>query len=330
MKTDTTIEKQFYQAPTPIWTTVGDICHNGDTAAPSDLCYSIFEYILEHPTLKVVSVIDENFQVIGVLTRSHLMELFGGQYGYSLHSKKKVEDLMSHDFLVLDASTPLETASKLAMMRPTHLLYDDIIVTRNDYYVGIVSVKDLLESAVSIQLSQASNANPLSGLPGNSIIDNIIKQCLSSTEPFAIAYLDLDNFKAYNDAYGFHNGDLMLKTVVQCMKDCCTNEEFMGHIGGDDFVIISKSYMLFSVCEAIIRQFSASVQPLYNEEDWKNGFIRSKNRKGQEDVFPIISLSISIITNQNKSFPDMDSFSKDLVVLKKKSKHQIGNNIQMI
>lgn len=312
------------------WNTVEHICHPEKTTTSTAPGIAVFEYITNHPNISTIPVIDEEQHVLGVFTRTRLMELFGGRYGYSLHAKKTADNLMSKNFLVIDASTSIEIASKLSMIRPQHYLYDDVIVTKNNFYLGVVSVKDLLETAVSIQITRAVDSNPLSGLPGNNTIEEKVKACLAQEQPFAIAYLDLDNFKAYNDAYGFNNGDLMLKTLVRCLKSCCTNHEFLGHIGGDDFVIISDYHHLEEICEKIAHLFSTSIQTLYSKEDWANGYIRSKNRNGFDDTFPIATLSISIITNRSHNFATIDDFSKELVVLKKKAKHQIGHSIQAI
>ncbi|MDD6812741.1 MAG: GGDEF domain-containing protein [Lachnospiraceae bacterium] len=309
---------------------IGTICHMDKTVSPGFLGHTLFEQINANPYINTVTVVDDKGGVLGILTRANLIELFGGQYGYSLHSKKTCGDLMQKKFLAIDASASVETVSKLAMERSTHQLYDDVIITQDEKYLGVVSVKDLLETAIAIKVMRAVDTNPLSGLPGNSSIDEKIKQCLSSHSKFAIAYLDLDNFKAYNDAYGFNNGDLMLKAVVQCMKECCNRKEFLGHIGGDDFVIISDYYELDQVCDLITQHFSASIKELYKKEDWENGFIRSKDRSGKEMLFPLATLSISIITNQKHDFPDMNAFSKELVILKKKSKHQTGHSIQIV
>ena len=312
------------------WSNAGHICREQMTTGPDASGFSLFEYITSHPSSSEITIVDAKKRVLGVLTRSRLMELFGGQYGYSLHAKKPAAELMSKDFLMIDASTSIEMASKLSMVRPQQQLYDDVIVTENGCYLGVVSVKDLLEAAVTIQVTRAVDSNPLSGLPGNTAIEEKVQQCLHLPAPFSIAYLDLDHFKAYNDAYGFNNGDLMIKTVVQCMKSCCLHQEFLGHIGGDDFVIIAKSHNLPPVCRQITKQFSISIEHLYSEKDWENGYIRSKNRNGFDDTFPIATLSIAIITNCQRNFSDIDEFSKELVRLKKKAKQITGHSIQLL
>lgn len=162
------------------------------------------------------------------------------------------------------------------------------------------------------------------------IIEDKVKKCIAEDMPFAIAYLDLDNFKAYNDAYGFNNGDLMLKAVVNCMREACDNEEFLGHVGGDDFVIIADNYNLEEVCRKITKLFDQKIQDLYRLENLERGYICSKNRNGFADTFPMATLSIAIIMNQYCHYQNIDEFSDILVQAKKKAKQMNGHSIQVM
>lgn len=312
------------------WSNVGNVCKEREITEPNTSGGQIYEYIKNNPEISEITVVDKEKRVKGVLTRSELMELFGGRYGYSLHAKKTASDLMSRDFLAVDESFSVEVVSKMAMVRPQIQLYNDVIVTKDEKYYGRVSVKELLETAVTIQVTKAVDANPLTGLPGNVIIEERIKKCISENAPYAIAYIDLDNFKAYNDAYGFNNGDVMIKTVVTCMKEACNNEEFLGHIGGDDFVIIADYYELDETCKKIADLFTQSIKNLYRKEDLERGYIYSKNRNGFADTFPMATLSIAIITNKNEQFTSVESFSDILVKTKKKAKQTEGNSIQVV
>ena len=312
--------------PTVI-STVGEICHREKTVLPNCRGAQVFEYFGENHNAMEITVVDEMEHVCGTLTRSYIMEKFGGRYGYNLHALRPATEFMMTDFLMIDYTTSIEMASKLAMVRPAHQLYDDIVVLRGQRYFGVVTVKDLLEAAVTIQVNKATDVNPLSGLPGNSAIQTRLSRCIASSAPFAVAYLDLDNFKAYNDAYGFNKGDVMLGTVVHCMRNCCSNRDFLGHIGGDDFVIISDYYKLDKVCARITEQFSKAIKPLYTREDWANGCIRSKNRKGEDDAFPIATLSIAIVTNESRQFDSLDAFYSLLKERKKEAKQRAGNSI---
>lgn len=218
----------------------------------------------------------------------------------------------------------------LAMNRSVSQVYEAIIVTDEQKYIGVVTVKDLLTTAINIQVKRATDANPLTGLPGNSAIQERILNIATGFNPFAIIYLDLDNFKAYNDAYGFTNGDLMIKILADSITECCNVQEFKGHIGGDDFVIITSSYNVNSLCGNIIKTFRRSIKTLYSEKDWTRGYILSQNRNGFSENFPIVTLSIAAVTNKEKRYQDVDEISKIIAETKKKCKQKCGNSVIIV
>lgn len=327
--TECRLKRAMEQRQQSFWSNVGSICSERETMGLNTPGYEIYEYVKKNPLLSEITVVDESRKVLGVLTRASLMELFGGRYGYSLHAKKTAEELMIRDFMMVDESFSIELVSKMAMVRTREQLYDDVIVTKEDCYYGRVSVKELLETAVTIQVTKAVEANPLTGLPGNIIIEDKVKQCIEEEYEFSIAYLDLDNFKAYNDAYGFNNGDLMIKTVVSCMKAVCTRDEFLGHVGGDDFVIIANHYDLEEECKEITEQFSQAIRGLYSKDDLERGYICSQNRNGFSDTFPMATLSIAVIRNASRQFENIDDFSQVLVRIKKQAKQENGHSIQV-
>ena len=129
-----------------------------------------------HPEMEELCVLEENQRVCGLITRSDVWESFGGQYGYNLSRKKKVWDIMTKEFLAVDWRMSIEMVSKMAMMRPRKYLYDIVIVLKEDKYYGVVTIKDLLEAAVSIQVERATDANPLTQLPGNKRIQKEIEE----------------------------------------------------------------------------------------------------------------------------------------------------------
>lgn len=289
----------------------------------------ILEMMTKDLSLSEVCVVTEDKSVLGVLTRAKMYQQLGGRYGYDLHAQKHVTELMSKDFLVVDMRMSIETVSKMALARTEEALYDSVIVTKDDKYYGIVTIKDLLQTAITIQVKRAVESNPLTGLPGNRIIEEKVKKCIESTKQYAIIYVDIDNFKAYNDAYGFNNGDIMITTLVDCIRKSCETDTFKGHVGGDDFVLITHHYEIRNMCEDIIHNFRASIQNLYSDSDWERGFIVSKNRNGFEENFPIASLSISAITNCNRTFQNIEEFSKAIAKVKKRCKHVEGNCISI-
>lgn len=321
------LESDKYLHKPSFFGNVGSICKPKYITTPEVLGYTLFEYIESSPNISEICVIDSDKKVLGLLSKTKFLEKFSGRFGYSLYARKTARQLVDQDFLVVDAMTSVEQVSKMALARSINSLYDSVVVTQNDRYLGIVTVKDLLETAITIQVSRAVDANPLTKLPGNTAIENLMSSFFTSNKQFGFIYLDLDNFKAYNDSYGFTNGDLMIKATAKCMEECCLKKEFMGHIGGDDFVIITDYWDVEELCQSIINKFQEKIMELYSKEDLDHGYILSKNRDGLEETFQLATLSIAVVTNKNKTFLKLEEFSKDLANVKKKCKQTKGNVI---
>lgn len=141
--------------------------------------------------------------------------------------------------------------------------------------------------------------SPLTGLPGNVQIQAEMKKRLMNREDFAIIYFDLDNFKAYNDVYGFANGDEIIKftskVIVDNIHKIHSGDNFIGHIGGDDFVAIVEITNFDKVCQDIIAEFDAKVTDYYAPEDVERGFVEVANRRGIIEQFPLVSISIAVV-----------------------------------
>ena len=141
--------------------------------------------------------------------------------------------------------------------------------------------------------------SPLTGLPGNVQIHAEMKKRLLSKQEFAMLYLDLDNFKAYNDLYGFFKGDEIIKftarTILHNVHTCEAKDSFVGHIGGDDFVAIVDNCNYEEICQNIILEFDKEVQQYFNEEDIERGYLEVANRRGIMEQFPLTTISIGVV-----------------------------------
>jgi GGDEF domain-containing protein len=148
------------------------------------------------------------------------------------------------------------------------------------------------------------DTSPLTHLPGGIAIENILKKRIDSGDLFAFCLVDLDNFKAYNDHYGYARGNQVIKNtaliIEEAVKNHGTDRSFYGHIGGDDFVIVCSIEHYAKICEFIIDRFDRTVGDFYDSEDFGNGFILRKSRKGVEEKFPIMTISIGVVTNQKR------------------------------
>lgn len=151
--------------------------------------------------------------------------------------------------------------------------------------------------------------SPLTGLPGNVQIHAELKKRISNKEDFSVLYLDLDNFKAYNDVYGFLKGDQIIKftadTIIRCVHEYVPDGSFIGHIGGDDFIAILPILHCEKVCESIISNFDAQVVKFFTDEDVENGYIEVANRKGVIEQFALTSISIGVVEADKGRFSNM-------------------------
>jgi diguanylate cyclase (GGDEF)-like protein len=168
------------------------------------------------------------------------------------------------------------------------------------------------------------DANPLTHLPGNSSILQDLERRLERREPFAVLYIDLNNFKAFNDRYGFLRGDQVIRHTGELLSSCVDSRErrdrFLGHVGGDDFVAIIDPSDADSMAQLILERFDASIFQFYDEEDRKRGHIETVDRRGREVQFPLMGIAIAIVSNLNRSFAHPGEVSLVAGELKKLAK----------
>ena len=158
-------------------------------------------------------------------------------------------------------------------------------------------------------LTMNRRISPLTGLPGNVQIHAELKKRLSNKEEFTVLYLDLDNFKAYNDVYGFLKGDKIIqftaRTILQCVHKDFTENAFIGHIGGDDFVAIIPTTEVNNICQEIIATFDKEVSQFFTPEDLEKGYIEVANRKGVMEQFTLTSISIGAVIVEKDRFENI-------------------------
>lgn len=183
--------------------------------------------------------------------------------------------------------------------------------------------------AVLRRYKQNLDSNPLTRLPGNTTIQKILQQRIDAGQPFAVGYCDLDNFKAYNDCYGFYAGDRLIllsaRLIRQAVEEFGQQDDFVGHIGGDDFVFICRPQNARHICEAITGRMQSEVPDFYSDRDRARGFIISRDRRGRVEKFPLVSISIAVVTNEHRTIKNIAEVSKIAGELKKAAKQKAGN-----
>jgi diguanylate cyclase (GGDEF)-like protein len=171
--------------------------------------------------------------------------------------------------------------------------------------------------------------NPSSRLPGPGMIEKKINMMISKDQDFAVCYLDIDNFKGYNDYYGYFYGDKIIRLTAQIVRDVVFDlvpNGFVGHVGGDDFIFVIPYQMIDLVCSNIIRTFDRIIPYRYKEEDRRRGKIVTKNRFGEDEIYSILTISIAVLVCENKIFSHAGEMSHMLADLKKYTKKLAGSN----
>jgi len=169
----------------------------------------------------------------------------------------------------------------------------------------------------------------LTGLPGNIQIEIELKRRVAGRKLYAVLYVDLDNFKAYNDRYGFMNGDEIIKFTANIMRECIqkygVKGDFLGHIGGDDFVAIVAYENAKKIGKEIIKEFNTNIKKFYSEEDVKNGYVRVLNRKGKMEKYPLMTITVAMISNKYRKYASVLELGEDGASVKKKAKSILGS-----
>ena len=172
--------------------------------------------------------------------------------------------------------------------------------------------------------------SPLTGLPGNVQIHAELKKRITKEQEFSVLYLDLDNFKAYNDVYGFLKGDQIIEftaqTITQCVHKIFPDDSFVGHIGGDDFIAIVPSTNVDEICQEIITHFDKKVTKFFTEEDLEKGYIEVANRKGIMEQFALTSISIGVVIVEKGRFNNILEIGDVGAQVKHVAKSVIGSS----
>lgn len=205
---------------------------------------------------------------------------------------------------------------------------DDYLLKPFDPLELIARVKGALRRA---QVMRSSS--PLTGLPGNVQIEERIRHLVSSGAPFALLYADLDNFKAYNDHYGFLRGDEVLRFTARCIQDAALeiggDDAFVGHLGGDDFVVACPAAHVEQLCRAILERCGERLRDLYDPEDAERGYIEVENRQQQIERFPLLSISIGVATADRRRFEHPGEVVSVATEMKEYAKRRAGSTYRI-
>ena len=264
----------------------------------------------------------------GLVMRYQLDRLLGSLSGLCLYYGT-IAKIMDKEPLMVDEQMSIDTVSQIAMNRDKMKLYDYIIVMSGREMKGVVSIQKILDTMTKVRLEMAKGANPLTGLPGNLSFERELTQRRSNGKKSSFIFADLDHFKSFNDKYGFERGDKVLLFTADLLKNVLRKygswDDFIGHIGGDDFYLFTEQAKADDICRRITRYFDRLIKSYYDEEDQRAGKVIGTDRDGTEKVFPFISISLAIVDVENGASFDMNKMSEQVVQLKRYAKSIPGS-----
>ncbi|MDQ6968003.1 MAG: diguanylate cyclase [Mariprofundaceae bacterium] len=281
----------------------------------------------KHENIEALAVVNDDMKVVGLVTRRETHTVFGHKYAHDLYRSKNVEILMDSQAKHFDISTDIDVISRHMTERNERAHFDPAIITRDGIYYGLLSVITLLKSMTDIRLQQAYDCNPLSRLPGNNSINREIDLRLQNNVDFMLVYADLDSFKAYNDCYGYERGDRIIQMVAKISKNAIDTQDFLGHVGGDDFVLLLQPDSWRKKLECLLAEFSTESSMMYRQEDRQRGYIIADDRQGKEQKFALMSLSLAVVPCPPKSYISHVTVAEVASEVKHLAKKELGNSI---
>jgi len=293
----------------------------------SDTNESALDRFKSHPHLHALAVVRDG-KPIGLVNRYTLIDHFSRVYVRELHGRRSCTQFMDPVPLVVDKSTPVEELSKLVIHKGKATFTDGFIITDDGGYLGIGSGYDLMQVIMQLQIAAARYSNPLTLLPGNVPINSHIEHMLEAGTRFWAAYCDLDNFKPFNDIYGYDRGDqviLLLSDVLKTGVD--GGGDFLGHIGGDDFFVLFRSEDWEARCQSILAEFEERARSLFEPRHVADGGYFSEDRCGRTVFHPLPSLSIGVVTVEPEYFQSHHEVATAAAVAKKQAKKLLGNSL---
>lgn len=275
-------------------------------------------------------VITDNGKPIGLIMKEKLHQMLSGQFGLPLYWNRPVGKIMDAHPMIVDEAVPIDQVSQMAMAREPDKLYDAVVVTRSGIVSGIVFIRAMFEWVTRTRVEFAQWANPLTGLPGNVPIQRELIRRLAEGKAFAIWYADLDHFKWYNDQYGFHSGDEVIRFTAEVLSEAVrdydpkeSGECFVGHVGGDDFIVFTGYPEPVAAARQTLKRFESGIGAFIGGK--RTGIV--SDRYGHAVEGAGLSLSLSLLIFESSEGWTPESVSERSAHLKKKAKQMIGNSL---
>ena len=280
----------------------------------------ILDLLTQHPDLHAIAIVEDDIP-IGLINRRSFVNAYALPYHREVFGKKSCVAFANMSPSIIEKGSTMEELAQLLTGQDQRYLSDGLVIVEHDRYVGLATGEDLVRAVTEVRIEAARYANPLTFLPGNIPIDAHIKRLVERGASFHACYCDLNSFKPFNDQYGYWKGDEMLKLTAAILSDACDpRTDFLGHVGGDDFLILFQSEDWEARTRTAIARFNASAQQLYSPTDFDAGGIHSEDRHGSPRFYGFVTIAVGVVSVESSLDTDSDAIATLAAAAKREAK----------
>jgi EAL domain-containing protein (putative c-di-GMP-specific phosphodiesterase class I)/GGDEF domain-containing protein len=287
---------------------------------PSITVNALADVFQADPTLGAVALVDGG-RPVGLVNRQAFHDNCSRRFFKELYGSSPARRFANTNPLILPRHAGVEVMTEVLLSADQRYLSEGFIVTENGQYAGLGSGQQLVRLVTEVRIEAARHANPLTFLPGNIPINEHIRRLLKAGRRFIACYADLNDFKPFNDHYGYSHGDEMICLVARTLSaHCAPQRDFVGHVGGDDFMLLFQSDDWESRCRRIVRCFNERARKLFDEAALARGGIDAEDRFGVRRFFPFTTLALGAVVVEPGHFDKPDAVASAAAAIKHKAK----------
>jgi EAL domain-containing protein (putative c-di-GMP-specific phosphodiesterase class I)/GGDEF domain-containing protein len=285
----------------------------------------VLELFTRRPELHAVAVVEHD-EPVALINRRSFMDRYALPYHRELFGKRPCLLFANASPVIIEKSMTVEQMAKLLASDDQRYLADGFVITDNGKYAGLGTGENLVRAVTEVRIEAARYANPLTFLPGNIPISSHIARLLGNDAGFHACYVDLNHFKPFNDQYGYWQGDEVLKFAAVVLADVCDpTRDFLGHVGGDDFLILFQSEDWRKRVLRAIHVFNEGAQRFYAPADRLAGGIHVEDRRGNPTFFGFVTMAIGCVRVESAGGPSLyssEEIASVAALAKRRAKHE--------
>jgi len=301
--------------------TVGHLLIEAPALTAQSTNQDVEELFRSLPDLHALPVLDHDEVPIGLINRRAFNERMAKPFARELDQRKPCTAHMNPNPIVCEIQHSVDSMIDILCGEDQRYLSDGFIITSDRRYRGLGTGESLVRRVTEHRIEAARYANPLTLLPGNIPITEHINRLLAAGKPFWAAYCDLNHFKPFNDQYGYFRGDRMIRLVADTLlRHIQPNWDFLGHVGGDDFVVLFQSDDWAGRCERVVAEFNGAALQLFDPEDVARGVLESEDRSGSLATFPLSTLSIGVVPIASGQYLQAEAVASQAAAAKRRAK----------